>query len=186
VLELLHIVVLQHTDLLLVSFKEFIVFLENIEAIERSVNSSSTPWIGGQLPSAWALPGGQAGLSDSNRTESFSQSLGQARSVVAQGELTSANSLSSPVSATFAEEGRLSKKLGFSSIEAIGNRLSKADAEMYRSVENLNNLDPTSPNLHAELLSVSLLSAKASISTTLAMKFSSKISENVSTLLKTS
>jgi hypothetical protein len=161
------------------------VFIENLEAATASINPSSTPWIGGQLPSPWGLPGGQAALTDSNDTDSFIQSLDQVRSVVAQGGLASVSSLGSQVSATSVEGGLLSKKLGFSSIEAMGNRLSKANAEVRRSVENFNNLDPTSPNIQAELLSINLMTAKDSVSTTLAMKFSSKLSENVKALLNT-
>jgi hypothetical protein len=157
---------------------------ETVEAITPSMTTTATPWVGGQLPSPWASPAGQAGLPAGN-ISTFAQTLDEARTTAAS-KIPSSTSVSSvQVSTEFFEERGLSKKLGFSAIETMGSRLSKADAEMYRSVENLNNLDPTSPNLQAELLSVSLLSTKASISTTLAMKFSSKVSENINTLLKT-
>jgi hypothetical protein len=157
---------------------------QTVEAIAPSMGASSTPWVGGQLPSPWSSPNAQTVSPPS--PDSFAQSLEQARTTATSGAVTPVSTSGTHLPAPTSREGGLSKNVGFSGIETMGNRLSKADAEMYRSVENLNNLDPTSPNLQAELLSVSLLTTKASISTTLAMKFSSKINESINTLLKTS
>jgi hypothetical protein len=159
------------------------MILQATESIAPISNATQTPWVGGQLPSPWASPDS---LSKSAvGSDSFAQALEQARGALGSGlpQLADPSGVQAYVQPI--ETSGLSKKIGVSSIEEMGSRLSKADAQMFRSVENLNSLDPSSPNLQAELLSVSLLSTKASISTTLAMKFSSKISENVNTLLKT-
>jgi hypothetical protein len=78
----------------------------------------------------------------------------------------------------------VSDLLGFDRLTTMGKQLSQADRESFRGVERLMRLDPTDPALPAELLGASLTAAKSSISTTVAMKFSSKVSEGLTTLLK--
>lgn len=180
--------------------------LQAVQAIEPTLIAAPTPWVGGQLPSPWSTPGGQQVPPAS--LNSFTQSLEQARSAVTPmgsslpivstsqvgpGNPGGPSALSgqanlheiNPV-AQSASGGGIGKKIGLSAIETMGSRLSAADAKMFKSVESLNNLDITAPNIHAEFLSISLMSAKAGISTSLAMKFSSKINESINTLLKTS
>ena len=161
--------------------------LETVQAIAPSPIASPTPWVGGQLPSPWSAPSGsQVPTATPN---SFAQSLEQARSAASSSSSMAIGSVNQagirPVNQT-PQDNSVSKKIGFSAIETMGTRLSEADAKIGRSVESLTNIDMTAPNIHAEFLSVSLMSAKASISTTLAMKFSSKINESINTLLKTS
>lgn len=183
--------------------------LQAVQAIEPTLIAAPTPWVGGQLPSAWSAPGGQQVPPAS--LNSFTQSLEQARSAVmpmgsslpivstnqvgpsnpgGPSALSGLNGQANlhgihPV-AQSASDGGIGKKIGLSAIETMGSRLSAADAKMFKSVESLNNLDITAPNIHAEFLSISLMSAKAGISTNLAMKFSSKINESINTLLKSS
>lgn len=166
--------------------------LEAVQAVTPSSGVLSTPWAGGQLPSPWSLPNGTAGPPaiqkplPSSLPNAFTQALEQARATVGSSTLPiTAHPPVNPATASPTESG-VAKRLGMSSIETMGTRLSQADAKMFQSVENLNNLNPMSPNMQAELLSVSLMSAKSGISTTLAMKFSSKINESINTLLKTS
>jgi hypothetical protein len=90
---------------------------------------------------------------------------------------------SSPIWSTSANLGEM---MGMDRLMKMGKTLSQADRASFQSVEKLMALDPTDPALPAEMLGVSLNAAKSSISSTLAMKFSSKVSEGLNTLLKNS
>ena len=157
-----------------------------VQGIDAVALSAVSPWIGSALPSPYSGPSTAPTPKAAPAPSAFTQSLEDARSAVAPGGVTPATARSVEFSIVPQQDGGVSKKMGITSVETMATRLSEADAKMYRSVENLNNLDPTSPNLQAELLSVSLMSTKAGISTTLAMKFSSKVNESINTLLKTS
>lgn len=157
-----------------------------VQAIDATALATATPWVGSALPSPYSTPGTAPPTTAAPAPNAFTQSLEDARSAVAPGGVTPATTKPVEFSVVPQQDGGVSKKLGISSVETMATRLSEADAKMYRSVQSLDNLDPTSPNLQAELLSVSLMSTKASISTTLAMKFSSKVNESINTLLKTS
>ena len=156
-----------------------------IQPIDVAAFSPATPWVSNTLPSPYSTPGASAPVAVPTPS-AFTQSLEDARSTVNSGGITPATTPAVEFSVVPKQDGGVSKKMGITSVETMATRLSEADAKMYRSVQSLDNLDPTSPNLQAELLSVSLMSTKASISTTLAMKFSSKVNESINTLLKTS
>lgn len=132
--------------------------------------ATGTAWVGGQLPSPWA--GGPA-ASVSARAQ-FTQALEQAEGLV------------SGAARRPAARGSGVWDFGLSDVERMGRRLSAADAEFSRRVQGISSLDPTSPTLPAELLSVSLTAAKGSVESTLATRFVSKINEGLNTLLKAS
>lgn len=148
------------------------------------------------LPSPWASANGASSPAapSSSSTSStpagdFMQALAQARSGVAAPSSLAASAAVPAVASAQATHlsgngPGLSSNFGLPALESMGKRLSKGDADLYQSVMNLDNLDVSSPTLAADLLSVSLMSAKAGITNTLAMKFASKINDSINTLLK--
>jgi hypothetical protein len=149
--------------------------------------ASPSPWANGQLPSPWAHPGVSAGTG-SNQTvpsaaRTFAEVLDRTNKVAAgSGGDDGMPGLSA---ARGVAELNMSDRFGVHSIEMLGRRLAKADVDLARSVNNLQNLDPSSPELGAELLSVNLLSVKSGVMSTISMKFASKVNESLNTLLKT-
>lgn len=136
------------------------------------------PWVDGRLPSPWASPPAGPGP---GAAASFAQIVEQT-SAAAQAAMGGQGS--GPGLAAASRIGGLSEYFGMPSIEALGKRLSQGQAEMARSMAALAQLDPTAPDLPAQFLSVSLMSAKSSVSDTIALKFASKVNENINTLMK--
>ncbi len=150
---------------------------------------SPSPWAGGQLPSPWAVPPSTnpAGITPPSAPPvpsaqiPFSQAVEQAR----QSMSSSPAALQAVMPPGAIADLGLGQHFGFPSIETMGKRLSKAGADMARNIEGLSQLDPNAPDTTAQILGVTLMSAKTGVVETIALKFASKVNESINTLMKT-